>query len=223
LQQTTWILLAAAMVSGGTPALAVGKGFYLETGIGRADEDPGKSIGINIALGLPPEGIVHLVPDDIEVDNGDTAWSIGAGYAFSRHLAAEVEYLDLGTTEYHESYSFDSLLPYDIGQITHTYTSSMTGLSVSALASLPIGKNFALFVRGGALFAEREVRIPLALGSGNNTFGDTLWLAGAGVDWNLSPHWGLRAEYERTGEFESTMTAGAAAAEYFSLRVRFSF
>jgi opacity protein-like surface antigen len=223
MQQTTRILLAATMLSCGAPALAADKGFYLDAGIGRAEENPGKSIGINIAFGLPPAGIVHLEPDDIEVDNGDTAWSIGAGYRFSRYFAAEIEYLDLGTTEYTEHYTFDPLSYVDIGQITHTYTSSMTGLSVSALASLPLGKDFALFLRGGALFADREVHIPFTLGSGDNTFGDTLWLAGAGVDWSLSPHWALRAEYARTGEFGATMTAGAAAAEYLSLGVRFSF
>jgi opacity protein-like surface antigen len=223
MQQTTRILLAAAMVSCGTPALAAGKGFYLGTGIGRAAEDPGKSIGMNIGFGLPLAAIAHLQPDDVEVDSGDTAWSIGTGYAFSRYFAAEIEYLDLGTTEYTERYTFDSLLPYDTAQITHRFTSSMTGLSVSALASLPLGEHFALFLRGGALFAQREVRIPLAFGSGDNTFGDTLWLAGAGVDWNFSKHWSVRAEYEGTEEFESTLTAGAAAAEYISVRVRFSF
>jgi opacity protein-like surface antigen len=206
-----------------TPAPAAETGFYLTAGAGRAEEDPGKSNGINISFGLPPAGIRHIEPDSVEVDSGDVAWSIGAGYKFTKHFAAELEYLDLGTTDYTERYTFDSPFPVDSGVLTHNYSSSMTGLSVSALGLLPVGKGFELFLRGGALFADREVQIPLALGSGDNTFGDTVWLAGAGVDWNLNDRWALRAEYQRTGEFESTLSAGEAAAESLSLRVRFGF
>lgn len=206
-----------------TPAAAADNGFYVSAGVGRAEEDPGKSNGINVSFGLPPIGIQHVEPDSVEVDNGDTSWSVGVGYRFSKHFAAELEYLDLGTTDYTERYTIDSPFPVDSGVLTHRYSSSMTGLAVSALASLPVGKGFALFVRGGGLFADREVNIPLALGTGDNTFGDTVWLAGAGVDWNLAARWALRAEYQRTGDFESTLSAGEAAAESLSLRVRFSF
>ena len=206
-----------------TPALAADKGFYVSAGVGLAEEDPGKSNGINISFGLPPAGILHIEPDSVEVDSGDTAWSIGVGYRFTRYIAAEVEYLDLGTSDYTEHYTFDSPFPVDSGQITHRYSSSMTGISVSALGSLPVGKGFELFLRGGALFADREVQVPLALGSGDNTFADTVWLGGAGVDWSISDRWALRAEYLLTGEFGSTLTSGEAAAESLSMRVRFSF
>jgi len=220
---STRILLGMVVLAFGPAAPAADKGFYLGAGIGRADEDPGSSNGINIALGIPPAGIVHLEPDSVEVDHADTAWSIGAGYRFSRNFAVEVEYLDLGTAEYTEHYTFDSPFPVDSGVITHTYTSSMTGVSVCALASLPVGKDFALFLRGGALFADREVQIPFSLGEDHITYGDTIWLAGAGVDWNLGKQWSVGAEYQRTGEFETTLTAGKAAAERIAVRVRFSF
>ena len=82
-------------------------GFYLSAGVGRAEEDPGKSIGTNFSIGFPPAGIVHLEPDRVDVDSGDTAWSVGVGYRFSRYVAAEVEYLDFGTTEITEYYNFD--------------------------------------------------------------------------------------------------------------------
>ena len=192
-------------------------------GLGLAEEDPGKSNGISLSFGFPASGILHIEPDSVEVDSGDVAWSVGVGYRFTRYIAAEVEYLDLGTTDYTEHYTFDSPFPVDSGQITHNYSSSMTGLSVSALGSLPVGKGFELFLRGGALFVDREVSIPLALGTGDNTFGDTVWLGGAGVGWNPADRWSLLAEYQRTGEFGSTLSAGEAAAESLSLRVRFSF
>jgi opacity protein-like surface antigen len=219
----TRMSIGAAISLCGAPALAADQGFYISAGLGLAEEDPGKSNGINVSFGLPPVGILHLEPDSVEVDSGDVAWSIGVGYRFSRHIAAEVEYQDLGTTEYTEHYTFDSPFPVDSGQITHAYSSSMTGLSVSALGSLPMGKAFAFFLRGGALFVDREVHIPRAVGSGDHTFADTVWLGGAGVDWNPADRWALRAEYQRTGEFGSTLSAGEATAEAFSLRVRFSF
>jgi hypothetical protein len=225
MHRSTWMLIAAGIcgVLAATPAPAAETGFYLSAGLGRAEEDPGRSNGINISFGLPPAGIRHMEPDSVEVDSGDAAWSVGVGYRFSKHFAAELEYLDLGTTDYVELYTFDSPFPVDSGQITHRYSSSMTGVSVSALGSLPVGKGFELFLRGGALFADREVHVPLALGSGDNTFADTVWLGGTGVDWSISDRWALRAEYLRTGEFGSTLSSGEAAAESLSMRVRFSF
>ena len=200
MKSTTGILSALAMLAATLPAEAADKGFYLSAGVGRAEEDPGSSNGINIALGLPPAAnIVHLEPDSVEVDNGDTAWSVGAGYRVSRYFAAEVEYVDLGTTEYTEHYTFDSPFYVDSGIITHDYTSAMTGVSVSLLGSLPLGRDFALFLRGGALFADREVKVPFSLGGGDITYGDTLWVAGAGVDWNLSKSWRSSSSRAATG------------------------
>jgi opacity protein-like surface antigen len=91
------------------------------------------------------------------------------------------------------------------------------------LGSLPVGREFALFLRGGALFADREVHIPFSLGEGDITYGDTIWLAGAGVDWNLAKAWTMRAEYQRTVDFRIHPDGRRNGRRRISVRVKFSF
>jgi len=163
---------------------------------------------------------VHLQPDRVDVDGGDTSWRLGVGYQFSRYLAAEVEYLDFGTTGYAEHYTIGASLPLP-DEFTLNYSSRLTGPALSVLGSLPIGKGFAIYLRAGALFADREIAIQQATDVGSTTFGDTVWLGGAGVDWSFAGHWAMQAEYQRSGDFGSTMQAADAAVESVSLRLRY--
>jgi OOP family OmpA-OmpF porin len=223
MDRSTWMLFALGSCGAiaATPSLPAETGFYLSAGLGRAEEDPGRSAGINISIGFPPPGIIHLKPDRVEVDGGDTAWSIGAGYRFTRYLAAEVEYMDLGTTDITEYYS------YNLGPIIDfapfSYSSSLEGPAVSILGLIPLGGGFEGFVRGGVLFADREISTRLMTDAGSTTFGDTVWLGGIGVDWSFAGHWALRAEYALTGDLDSTTFAGETAAESLSLRLRYAF
>ena len=194
-----WITAATIVLAsiGSAPVRAADTGFYLSAGIGRAEEDVGKSNGANFSIGFPPEGVVHLEPERIDVDGGDTAWSVGVGYKFSRYLAAEVEYLDFGTTEIAEHYSLDT--PPFPDEITLNYSSKLTGPAISVLGSLPLGKGFEVYLRAGALFADREIATLQLTDAGSTKFADTVWLGGAGVDWSFAGRWAIRAEYLRSG------------------------
>ena len=59
---------------------------------------------MNIAIGFPPAGIFHVDPDRVDVDESDVAWSVAVGYRINPYLAAEVEYIDFGTTDIAEHY-----------------------------------------------------------------------------------------------------------------------
>ena len=218
-----WVLSASGLLAstGSAPVLAADTGFYLSAGIGRAEEDPGKSNGANFSIGFPPAGIVHVEPDRVEADGGDTAWSVGVGYKFSRYFAAEVEYLDFGTTEIAEHYSLD--LPPLPDEITLNYTSKLTGPAISVLGSLPLGKGFEVYLRAGALFADREIASLLPTDAGSTKFADTVWLGGVGVDWTFAGRWAIRAEYLTSGDSSATLFSGETAAESVLLRLRYKF
>lgn len=224
MNRTTWILLAAGACGtlAAPPASAAETGFYLSAGLGLAEEDPGDSAGINISIGFPPAGIVHLTPDRVEVDSGDTSWTIGAGYRFNRYLAAEVEFMDFGSTDVTEYYS------YDLGPVINlppfSYSSSLSGPAVSVLGLLPLGKGFEIFLRAGALFADREITLATAGPADSGaatTFADTVWLGGIGVDWSFAGDWAVRVEYELSGDLEPTQLMGETSAELISLRLRY--
>src|SRR5688572_21217427 len=167
MNRTTGIVVAAVVFSSiaPAPALAADTGFYLSAGIGRAEEDPGKSNGANFSIGFPPAGVVHLEPERVDVDGGDTSWSVGMGYKFSQYFAAEVEYLDFGTTEIAEHYSLD--VPPLPDEITLNYSSRITGSAISVLGSLPVGNGFEVYLRAGALYAHREFAVLLPVEAGS--------------------------------------------------------
>jgi hypothetical protein len=166
---------------------------------------------------------VHVTPERVEADGGDTGWGIGVGYRFSRYVAAEFEYMDFGTSQITEYYDLSTVgLPFPT-TFQPEFISEISGPAVSLLGSLPVGKSFQIFVRAGALFADRKMDTPSSLGDGPITFGDTVWLAGAGVDWSFAGRWGVRAEYQRSDEVESNILSGGSAIEWLSLRLRFDF
>ncbi len=202
------------------PALAAEPGFYLSASAGHAEENPGKSIGTNIAIGgLFPSGIQHIEPTRVDVDNGDVAWGAAVGYRLNPYFAAEVEYIDFGTANVSEHYN--PATPPFPADLTQSYSSKVKGPALSVLGSVPLGKAWDVFLRAGVLFADREINLGRSVSIRGNTFGSTVWLAGAGVEWSVASRWALRAEYQRTGKLDTSFLAGSTELERASLSVLF--
>ena len=205
-----WSLMAAC-------AAAAEPGFYVTASVGIGDEDP-KSAGTNFGNSL---GIVHLEPDAVDIDDGKTAWSIGLGYRINRYLAGEVEYVDFGTTDVSEHYTVD--IPgapiFSPAVLTMDRSSAATGPVLSLLGTLPLGENFELFLRGGALFGSREVAS--GFGAADEKLARTVWLAGAGVTWSFAKRWAIRAEYQQTGKFSESFISGETELTRLSLSALF--
>lgn len=205
-------LFAAAAGAG-----AAEPGFYVTASLGTSEEDP-KSNGTNVGN---PLGIVHVEPDSVDVDAGKLAWGVGLGYRVNKHLAAEVEYIDFGTTDVVEHYNLDDIgLPFPFPTVLNLdYSSNVTGPALSLLGTLPVGENFELYLRGGALFASREIE--LGLGGQSEKFASTVWLAGAGVAWSFAKPWAIRAEYQQTGKLSESLINGETELQRISLSVMF--
>ncbi len=221
MKRNAWLLIIATALTplSTAPVLAAEPGFYLSLAAGRAKEEP-RSIGTNISAGFPPVGIVHIEPDTVDVDESDVAWSLAAGYRLNSYVAMEIEYVDFGTTDISEHYDLSLFGPPFPAELTHVYSSKVTGPALSVLGSVPIGSAFDVFLRGGVLFAQRKLEIAQSFGL-DETFGDTVWLAGAGVNWSFAGRWAIRAEYQRTGKLEETFLAGETELERMSLSVLF--
>ena len=161
---------------------------------GTSKEDP-NSIGINIGNQLG--GIVHVDPDRVEVDDGNLAWGVGLGYRINDHLAGEIEYAEFGTTDIREHYTIDNPGPIPFpSELDTAFSSKITGPVLSLLGTVPVGQNFEVFVRGGALFASREHQFggQITFTGQDQKFADTVWLAGVGANWSFAKRWGVRAE-----------------------------
>ena len=219
-----WISIAAYVLACllAAQAQASEPGFYLVAAGGTGDENP-KSNGLNFGNSL---AIVHVDPDQVEVDDGALAWSVGLGYRINRYLAGEVEYANFGTTDIHEHYTVPNAGPIPFPtEFDLTYSSKVTGPVLSVLGTLPVSKGFELFLRGGALFASREYSVGGAINfrGQDQKFASTVWLAGAGVTWSFAKRWGARAEYQRSGTLDETLVTGETRVERLSLNALYRF
>jgi opacity protein-like surface antigen len=207
-------LLLASLAQAGEP------GFYLTATGGLGDENP-KGHGINFAS--PPVGVIHVDPDEIEVNDGSFAWGIGLGYRINDYLAGEVEYANFGNTDVREHYTVPNQgLPFP-NELDLAYSSRITGPVLSVVGTLPVGQSFELFLRGGALFASREYTLRGQFGEQHQKFASTIWVAGAGATWSFAERWGIRAEYQRTGVFDETLVTGDTRVTRLSLSALYEF
>jgi opacity protein-like surface antigen len=214
-----WNSTVAASLLVASLAQASEPGFYLAATGGFGDENP-KSHGINFAS---PPGVIHVDPDEVEVNDGSFAWGIGLGYRINDYLAGEVEYADFGNTDVREHYTVPNQgFPFP-GELDVAYSSRVTGPVLSMVGTLPVGRSFELFLRGGALFASREYSLGGQFGEQQQKFASTVWVAGAGATWSFAERWGIRAEYQRTGVLDETLVTGETRVTRFSLSALYEF
>jgi opacity protein-like surface antigen len=213
-----WNLRVAAVVMCLQAPLssAVEPGFYVTASLGIGGEDP-KSAGANFGNSL---GIIHLDPDQVDVDDGKLAFSVGLGYRINRYLAGEVEYVDFGSTKITEHYTLPDSIPVPFPTVfTLDQSSNVTGPVLSLLGTLPVSENFELFLRGGVLFGSREIKVGLA--AMDEKFSSTVWLAGIGATWSFTKRWAIRAEYQQSGKLSESFIAGETSVQKMSLSALF--
>lgn len=222
--RTTGISIAAACLAVAltSQADAAEPGFYVAVTAGSGDENP-KSDGTNFASS---QGVIHVDPDQVDVNDGSFAWGVGIGYRINDHLAAEVEYADFGTTDVHEHYTVPNPGPFPFPtELDLTYSSTVTGPVLSVLGTLPVGHGVELYARGGALFASREYELTgqFSIGGQKQKFASTVWLAGAGVSWSFAKRWAIRAEYQQTGDLDESLVTGETRVKRASLSALYRF
>lgn len=162
-----------------------------------------------------PGGPVFIGPTSVEVDEVDAGFGATIGYRVNRYFAAEVSYTDFGAYEVRERYSFGDVR-YELG---------VRGPSVAVLGSVPLGERWAVFLRGGVLFADQEVSTKVVTSSPSTngparSFSDEVIMAGAGVQWSFASRWAVRLEYQRTDDLQYDNT-GESSIDQASLSVLF--
>lgn len=212
-----WLATAVLALLYNVGAGAAEPGFYLSATAGWAEEDP-KSAGANF---VNSDGVFHFDPVNVEIDDGKFTWGVAIGYQINSFFAVEMEYVDFGKTTVVEDYVAEvPELPFvPPTNMSLGYSSRVTGPTLSLLGTFPVGDSLQFYLRGGAMFASREVDV--AFDAANEKFSDTVWLAGAGVAWAFADRWAIRAEVQQTGTFGKTILAGETKLRRVSLGVLF--
>lgn len=141
-------------------------------------------------------------------DDTDTTFGFGAGYAFSEHVAAEVEYRDLGTATYDGTLfggSCAGALDADV---------EATAIDASLIGRMPVGNKWALTGRVGASRWDAEIGVDTACGSASVDDDGTDAVYGVGAEFDMTERarlvFNLRNNADVADEFDVlTLTLGA--------------
>jgi len=136
--------------------------------------------------------------------NTDTGYKALIGWSFSRYIAAELAYISVGRY----SYSY-TILPLGTSKVNY----DANAVTLSALGTIPIGKDFSALLRLGvsANRAERSgingdfYTIP-SVNSSQKTRASPM--GGVGLQYDLAANSALRAEFEYLGQFGEARGAG---------------
>jgi opacity protein-like surface antigen len=212
-----WPLLMAQSAAAAEP------GFYVGAGYGRAQQDVEAIDGINVLVSSPfGGGVLRVQVDEVRVDEHQDSWNAVLGYRINSYLSGELAYIDFGEAHVSERYTIPP--PSTIfrpAELRRNFTIGVAGPALSALASLPLGHGFEIFLRGGILFADRKVEQQLTSTVDRNTFGSEIGIGGAGVRWSFTDRWAARIEYLRTGNMEENPVTGEGDVDLLALNVLF--
>ena len=120
------------------------------------------------------------LPAGVSCDEKDTAWRLLGGYQFNQNFAAELGYHNFGETK------------ASGGGVTANVKASAWELV--AVGLLPIANQFGIYGKLGAHHSEAKLDSNVGVNGKNTGNGATF---GAGLQWDVMPALGLRAEWQR--------------------------
>lgn len=211
--RTTVALGCLALLAGlASPAIAQDTGWYAGIGAGRSASDVDDP---RIRNGLLNQGLDIA---SFSENERDTAYRLFGGYQFNRYLGVEGGWFDLGNFGY-------SAGTVPAGQLMGDVR--MRGLNLDLVGTWPLTDRLSLIGRAGLLYAQTRGSFA-ASGAVTNPYGVTStterdggYKFGAGLAWQLSPAWQVRAELERYRINDSVGNKGDIDVATISLVYRF--
>jgi opacity protein-like surface antigen len=177
-----FVLLLASGLASAEPSQF---GPYLEASAGKTHFDLEKA-GLDYWSEVPAEAS--------SLDRRGTGYALAVGFRYSRYLAVEVAYMDLGRTTY---------LVEDNGAAARLDLGSK-GPALSLIGSWPISEVFSLEGRAGLYFSDVDIGTTILVGAiaglgileGESGGWNPGWLLGAGAVASFGDRWSIRAGYD---------------------------
>ena len=130
--------------------------------------------------------------NSISNDDADLGWKILGGHKFNRNFAVEGGYFNLGEFGY-------TATTTPAGRLTGTM--KVQGFNLDAVGILPISEKFSALGRLGLTYIEAKDTFSstgaIVVTNPNPEKSEANWKVGAGVQYDVTPKLGLRAEWER--------------------------
>ncbi|HKB83365.1 MAG TPA: outer membrane beta-barrel protein [Burkholderiales bacterium] len=119
-------------------------------------------------------------------DDKDTSFKVFGGYRFTRNVAVEAAYVDLG--KFRASGSFLGS-PFDVN-------TTLTGVTVQGVGIAPFGNEFSLMGRVGAIFWNLKTSGTVGGFPGSTSDNGADLALGVGAQYKFAPSFGVRADLD---------------------------
>jgi OOP family OmpA-OmpF porin len=153
------------------------------------------------------------------------SWSAFGGYRFSSFLAVEAGYIDFGTAEYRASGTVNPPGPVASAPASYSADFDVSGFTLAAIGSFPLGQMFDLHARAGVLFADTEISQSVTIGtmSAGDSFSTNSQdlFYGLGVGLHLGERWSLSLDWQQFKDVGDEDDTGETDIDRLSLGVTF--
>lgn len=192
------LLSAVALIAAfsAMPVFAAANDFYGVASIGRSqlDTNPGSIDTYNVSTGF--------ASSITSSDTGAVAGKFQLGYNLGRTFALEGGYDYLGDVNFTST--------TNLGVIGGSKEAQLVNLDL--VAKFPLNEQWSVLGRIGGYYWKTRNQMPSAAtgGPGTTTVNDNGWdfKAGAGVQYDFNPKWGMRGEFERFNGIGKNTTSG---------------
>lgn len=188
-------------------AVAQSQGFYGGLSVGVASTDINKGA---FDQQLRDAGVTRLSSN---TDENDVGYKAYLGYGFTPNFALEGGYANLGSAEYKVRHTGGN---GEVDWKSH-------GIFVQAVGRAPVANRFSLLAKGGAYFAENEVKVTGPGGRFDESDNEINFVLGLGAEYDLTPATSLRFEWERFPNIGDEDVGGEADVDLWTLGLRFGF
>ena len=123
------------------------------------------------------------------IDDGDSSYSLGAGYAFTPNFSVELAYQDFGS---HDA-ATDCPPGFTCLVIPVSTQADLTGIALNLVGSIPLTESLDAYGRVGMVSWDIEFDgISAAFDKSGEDIG-----YGVGLSWSIGDHWSVFGEYSR--------------------------
>jgi hypothetical protein len=184
---------------------------WLPTASKAAENSSGWYAGADLGQArLSVEGL-HIIGGQ---ELSDTALSAHGGYRFSRHLALEGSFADLGDFRYTADTCAEACIPEEAQT---RFQHAVTRLDLSVVAAAPLGQRWQVYARAGFTSTRVETVARNLVGASRSSHGrDASPIYGVGLRASVGGQWSMRLQWDRSSHSKgndlnvSTLWLGAA-------------
>jgi hypothetical protein len=186
---------------------AAERGLYVGGHVGQASKDAPRDFYELFNNDIQSFAFFTPTQQTTSFDDSDTTFGIVIGYRLTRYLALEGGFQDFGQVTHRSRASGN--FPLESGTANVSIDTETTGFTIAALGVLPLSRDWEMYARAGALFADNKLGI-VVTGEGqrfipplgnrfaaSDSASTTEVYAGLGIGRRFFEIYHLRLEYQR--------------------------